>query len=249
MLLQGGDHVGGRELAGGQLGGIEPDAHGVLALAEDDDVADARNALQRVLHVDVEVVGDVLVREAVVGRIEAGGKDEIRVRLGDGDAGVLDFLRKPAECGGDAVLHVDGGDVQVVARAEGDVDAAGAVVGAGRGDVVHALDAVDLLLQRNGDRRLHHLRIGADVVAGDVDLRRSQVRIERDWQRGNADGSRKNDQERADRRKNGSLNKKINQTGSPLLYRPRRQSACPQVLASLLVEREYRRSGTAYRRR
>ena len=36
------------EAAGGETAGIEPDAHGVLALAEDDDVADARDAFERV---------------------------------------------------------------------------------------------------------------------------------------------------------------------------------------------------------
>ncbi len=54
-----------------QLVGIEPDAHGVLALAEDDDRAHARNTLQRIRYIDVKVVGDEGRRERVVGRDEA----------------------------------------------------------------------------------------------------------------------------------------------------------------------------------
>ena len=67
-----------------------------------------------VFYIDVEVVGDVLVRQAVIGRIESGGKDEIRIRLCDGDAGVLDFLRQTALRRSHAILHVDSGDIQVV---------------------------------------------------------------------------------------------------------------------------------------
>ncbi len=106
-------------------------AHRVLALAEDDDVAHARNSLQRVLDVDIQVVRDVLVRKTVVGGIKAGGENEIGVGFGDGDAGVFDFLRQPALRGGNTVLHVDRGDVEVVAGAEDNVDGTGTVVRTG----------------------------------------------------------------------------------------------------------------------
>ena len=211
LLLQRRDHVGGGQLPCSQLCRVKPDAHGILALAEDDDVADAWNALQGILDVDVQIVGDVLVRKAVIGRVESGGKNEVRIRLGDGHAGVLDFLRQAALRGRYAVLHVDRGDVQVVSGAEGYVDVAGAVVRTGGGDVVHPLDAVDLLLQRNRNRRFDHLRVRADVVAGDGDLRRRQVRIQGDRQAGNGNRARQNDQQGANRRKNWPLNEKINQ--------------------------------------
>ena len=223
LFLQRSHHVGGGQLPRRQLRGIEPDAHRILALAEDHHIAHARYALQRVFHVDVEIVRDVLVRKAVVGRIEPGGKHKVGIRLGNGDAGVLDLLRQTALRRGDAVLHVDRGDVQVVAGAKGHVDRAGAVVRTRRGDVVHALDAVDLLLQWNRYRRLHHLRVRANVIAGNGDLRRRQVRVERDRQRRNADSARQNDQQRADGRKNWPLNKEINQCSSRFLLRPRAQ--------------------------
>ncbi len=151
MLLKSSHHVGSGQLPCRQFRGIQPDSHGVFALAEDHDIAHARNALQRVFYINVQIVRDVLVRKAIVRRIKSSGKDEVRIRLGDGHAGVLDFLRQPALGSRHAVLHIYGSDVQVIAGAEGDVNAAGAVVRTRRGDVVHALDSINLLLQRNRD--------------------------------------------------------------------------------------------------
>ena len=206
--------VEGGEAAGGEPGGIEPDAHGVLALAEDDDVADAGDALERVADVDVEVVGDEGLRERVVGRDEAGGEDEVGVGLGDGDAGVVDDGGQTALRGGDAVLHVDGGDVEVVAGLEGDGDGAGAVVGAGGAHVAHALDAVDGLLEDGGDGGLDVLGVGADVVAGDDDLRRREVGIERDRQGRDADGAGEHDEQRADGGEDWAANEEIYEQGA-----------------------------------
>src|SRR5205807_2969798 len=129
-----------------------PDAHGIFALAKNDHISDAWNPLQRVLDIDVEIIGNVLVREAVIRGEEAGGKNKVGICLGDGYAGVFDFLRQPSLRTGHAVLHIDGCDVQVVSSAESYIDAACAVVRAGRGNVVHALNAIDLLLNRSGDR-------------------------------------------------------------------------------------------------
>ena len=158
LLGEGVGDVERGEAAGGEPAGIEPEAHGVLALAEDDDVADARNTLEGILDVDVKVVGDEGLRERVIRGDEAGGEDEVGVRLGDGDAGVVDGGGQTALGGGDAVLHVDGGDVEVVAGLKGDGDGGGAVVRAGGAHVPHALDAVDGLLEDGGDG-------GLDVLA------------------------------------------------------------------------------------
>ena len=48
------------------------------------------------------------------------------------------------------------------------------------------VDAVDLLLQRDGDCGLDNLRVGADIVAGHRNLRRRKLGIERDGQGGDA---------------------------------------------------------------
>ena len=55
LLGQRVDDVERGEAARGQLGGVEPEAHGVLALAEDDDRADTGDALER--------VGDIRTRQ------------------------------------------------------------------------------------------------------------------------------------------------------------------------------------------
>src|SRR3984885_6064082 len=175
--------VEGRETASGEAVGIEPEAHGVLALAEDNDRADAGNTLESVADVDVEVVRDEGLRERVVGRDKAGSEDEVGAGFGDADAGVIDSGGKAALDGGDAVLHVDCGDVEVVAGVEGDGDGGGAVVGAGRAHVAHALDAVDGLLEDDGDGGLNVLGVGSDVVAGDDNLWRREVGVQRDGQR------------------------------------------------------------------
>src|SRR6202011_5981538 len=57
LLLQSGDYVGGSQLSCSQLGRVEPYTHGILALAEDDDVADPGDPLQGILDIDIQVVG------------------------------------------------------------------------------------------------------------------------------------------------------------------------------------------------
>jgi hypothetical protein len=82
---------------------------------------------------------------------------------------------------------------------------------------MHALDTIDLLLQRNCDRRLHYLRVRTHVVAGNGHLWRRQVRIEGDRQARDADRAGKNDQQGADCGKNRPPNEKINQIPCPLV--------------------------------
>ena len=159
LLAQRTDHVAGRDLARGEAIGIEPQAHRILALAEDGDVADAGHALQGVAHVDVEVVAQEervvlsLLREDAHRHHEAGGL------LLHADAVGAHFCRHAAERLVHAVLHVDGGDVLVAGDVERDGDRRDTTVGARRGHVQHALDAVDGLLERGRDRRLDFLRV------------------------------------------------------------------------------------------
>ena len=66
------DHVACGQVAGGELFRIEPDAHRVVARAEDGDIADAVDAGQHVLHVQGGVVGDVEQVARIVGRARGG---------------------------------------------------------------------------------------------------------------------------------------------------------------------------------
>ena len=211
LLGEGVGNVKGREFPGGEFFGVEPDAHGVLALAEDDDRADAGDALEGVGDVDVEVVGDEGLREGVIGGDEAGGEDEVRVGLSDGDAGVVDGGWEAALGGGDAVLDVYGGDVEVVTGLEGDGDCACAVVGAGGGDVAHSLDTVDGLFEGDGDCGFNDGGVGTDVVAGHDDLRGSQLGVERDRDRGDGDCAGEDDEQGADGGEDGTADEEIDQ--------------------------------------
>ena len=163
LLLQGGDHVGGGQPARRQPDRIEPQAHGVLALAEDLHVGDALDALDRVLDVDVDVVADELVVVAIALAVEAGRQDERAGHLVDGDAGVLDLVGQASHHALHAVLHIDGGQVERPGQLEGDVDGAAAVVAAGGGHVAHALHAVDGLFQDGGDGRFDRGGVCAGV--------------------------------------------------------------------------------------
>ena len=201
------------------LVGIEPDAHRIFALAEDDDVAHARHALQRVRDIHVQVVRDEGRRERVVGRDKSAGQHEVGVRLGDRDAGVVHRRRQPSLRGGHAVLHVDRGDVEIVAGLEGDGDGRGAVVRRGRRHVAHALDAVDRLLEDDGHRRLDVLRVRANVVAADHHLRRRQLRIQRDRNRRQRHRAGQHNQQRANRGEDGTADEKLNQETLPFVSR------------------------------
>ena len=58
LFAQGADHVAGGHVADGQLVGIEPDPHAVIALAEHQHVADARQPRQLGLKVDECVIAE-----------------------------------------------------------------------------------------------------------------------------------------------------------------------------------------------
>ncbi len=96
-----------------------------------------------------------------------------------------------------AVLDVHRGQVGIAVQIEGGNDGAGTVIAAGRGDVLHSLGAVDLLLERDGDGGFHRLRAGAGVKAGHRDLRRSESGKLRNRQSGNHHTARQDDQQSA----------------------------------------------------
>ena len=217
LLRQRRNHVGRRQPARGQARRIEPQAHRVLALAEDLHIGDALDALQRVLDVNVDVVGNELIVVAVIETVETRRHDERSRNFVDRHPGVLDFVGQPAQHAGDAVLHVHRRDVEGTGQFENHGDVAAAVVAAAGSHVAHAFHAVDRFFQQNGDRRFHRLRIGAGVIAVHGNLRRRQFRKLRDRQERNAYCARNHDEQRSDRRKDGTLDKKVSKQGKPLL--------------------------------
>ena len=98
------------------------------------------------------------------------------------DAEALHVLGQARLGDGDAVLHEDLGLVEVGAGLEDDVDRQPPVAGRLRDDVEHVVDAVDLLLDRRGDRVGDHLGRGAGIGRGDVDRGRRDLGIFRDRQ-------------------------------------------------------------------
>ena len=109
----------------------------------------------------------------------------------------------------DAVLDVDRGDVEVAREIEGDRDRRRPVVAARRRHVLHALDAVDRLLERVGDRGLDRLGVRAVVERRHQDARRRQLGKLRDRQRRNRDGAGKDDHQRADARQNRTADEDV----------------------------------------
>ena len=200
-----------------QLVRIDPQPHRVLALAERDDVADAGDALQFVLDEAVHVVAhEQLVVLAVLG-VEAGAHHEVARGFRDADADRFHLVGQAAFHRGDAVLHVDRGNVDVVRDVERDRDAAGAVIAGARRHVEHARHAVDGLLERRGDGRLDGLGVGAGVERGDLDLRRRKIRKLRDRQGRDRNRAGQDDDQRAHAREDGTSDEGIDEHGNPLL--------------------------------
>ena len=192
-----------------QARGIQPDAHRVVARAEDEDVGDAGHAFQRVLDVDVDVVGQEQgVVLALIG-VGAGRHDEVGGRLLHRHAELTDFRRQPSERLVDAVLHVDGGKIRIARGIERDDHRARAAVGARGGHVEHPLDAVDRLLERRGHGGLDGLGVGAGVDGDDTYRRRRHLRILRDRHARDGEHPGEDDDERADGRENRTADEGI----------------------------------------
>ena len=141
--------------------GVEPDAHAVVALAEDAHLSDARDAPERVVQIEQRVVAQENGVVALVGRREHDPFQQVgralanRYAVTDHIGGKLTLRNR---C---AVLHFDRVDVLVGADVERNGQCVRAVVAALRVHVQHVLSAVDLLFHRRGDRLCHHVCVGA----------------------------------------------------------------------------------------
>ena len=211
LLRQRIHHVGRREPASRHPHRIQPQPHRELALAKDDHVRHARNALQRIPHVHVEIVAHEQRGEFLLIRENGRAKHEVLRGLCRRDANGLDRARQPSLRRVHAVLNVHRGQVRIAVQIKRHQHLACPIVPAGRGDVLHPLRAVDLLFDGDRDRALHRLRAGPDVDAGDAHLWRRQRRKLRDRQRRYDRGARQNNQQRAHRSEHRTLDKEVNE--------------------------------------
>ncbi len=196
---QGRDHVAGGQAARLHLGGVEPDPHGIVARAEHDRVADAVDTGEDILDVDGRVIGNVLLVERAVGRDQMDHQHQVGRLLAHGHAEALHLLRQPRQRDRHAVLHQHLRLIDVRSRLEHDLDRERAVAGRLRHHVEHVVDAVDLLLDRRGDRLGDDLGRGARIGRRHADGRRRDLGKFGDRQRakGNRANQRQDDRDDA----------------------------------------------------
>ena len=190
-----------------QLMRIEPNAHAVIALAEQKDVADAVDARQLVLHLQDGVIAEVELVVAARRRRERDAAQNVGRTFDCGDARLLDDVGQRRDRQAHPVLHEHLRHVEVDAVLERDHQVVRAVVGALRVHVHHALDAVDLLLDGCRDGLRHVLGARARVVAGDLHGGRSDGRELRQAQIKDGDSPRERDDDRQHRGKNRPIDK------------------------------------------
>ena len=130
LLANGLHHVAGRQVAHAQLHGVDPDAHAVIALAEQVDVAHAFDARQFVLDLHQSEVAQVQLVVATFLRGDRDAHQNVGRSLLHRHAGLPDHFRQRRQSQAHAVLHQHLGHVQIDAVLERDGQAVGAVVGA-----------------------------------------------------------------------------------------------------------------------
>src|SRR5207245_11725538 len=87
---------------------IQPQSHGVFALAKNENVGNAGYALQRVLDINVQVITHEQGIVATVRGIDSGAENEVLRTLGDGNAGGFDGAGQTSLRSIHTVLDVDG---------------------------------------------------------------------------------------------------------------------------------------------
>ena len=112
-------------------------------------------------------------------------------------------------CDGEAILHVDRGQILIRSDVEGHDQVVRPVVRALRVHVEHAFCAVDLLFDRCGDRLHDDVRVGAGERRLDLNLRRDDLRILRDWKAEARQGAGERDDQRDDRREDRTVDEEV----------------------------------------
>ena len=219
LRLQRLDDLAGGQVARGDPVGIEPDPHGVVARAEDLDVADAVEPRQHVLHLQGRVVRDVELVARTVRRIEMDHHHEVGRVLAHRDAEALNLVGQLRLRDRQAILHQNLGDIEIGAERERHRDRDVAVAGCLRDHVEHVLDAVDLLLDRRRDRLADHLRRRARIGRVDHHSGRRDLRILRDRQAEIGDAADQGDEHRQHRREDRAVDEEVREAHRGALSR------------------------------
>ena len=195
LLLHHALHIGGTHTETRHLLGVQPDAHAVIACAKQTHEAHALDAGECILKVEQRIVAQKCGVEATVRRGQRNHLQEVGRLFTDGDAIANHVCRQLALRDSDAVLHVHRAEILIAADFEGHGQRIGAVIGTLRIHVNHVLRAVDLLLDRRGNRLRDDGGIGPRQGRHHLHLRRHDLRIlgDRQIERGNRTGQR-NDQ-------------------------------------------------------
>ena len=174
---QGIDHVARGQVTYRKLLGIEPDAHRIVARAEDGHVANTIDTSEHVLHVQRRVVGDVQQVARAVRRGKVDHHHQVRRLLRHRHADRAHLLGQARQSGRNAILHQHLRGIEIGAELERDCQRHAAVAGRLRRHIEHVVDAVDLLLERGCHGLGHDLGRGAGIARGDRDRGRGDVGI------------------------------------------------------------------------
>ncbi len=211
VAAQGVDDVVHGQVARGGLVRVDPDPDGVVAGRAHGHVAHPLHAQQRLLDLQGDVVGHVLLAQRAVRRVHVHRHQDVRRTLAHGYAGLLHLGRQLGGGGVDPVLDQLLGLVEIGAQLEGDSDLQVAIAGGLRGHVEHVLDPVDLLLDRVGHGGGQGLGRGAGIGQGHVDRGRHDRRILRGPQVGEGDRPHQGDQDRDDQREHRPVDHEMRQ--------------------------------------
>ncbi len=177
LLADRADHLGRGETTRGELGGVKPDAHGVVARTKQDDRAHARYAQQVVAHIELAVVAQIERITAVVRAHQVNHHGQVGAALFGGQADLAHDLGQAGQRAVDAVLHRGFSGFGAGADLEGDGECHGAIGGGLRIEIQQVLDATDLLLQRRGHGLADHTRVGARELRAHHDLWRRHLGV------------------------------------------------------------------------
>ena len=182
---------------------MQPDAHGVVVLAEEHGLAHAFHALELVDDVHLRVVVHEHAVVPTVGRDNREEEQEGRRLLDDGNAQGARRFRQLRLRQVDAVADVDQVHVGVGAQLEVNEQVARAGAGGRRGGhVEHVLDTVDLHFEGRQHRAGYGFGRSAGVVRRHGHSRRNEVRILRDGQHLHGNGTAEGDDDGDDAREN-----------------------------------------------